>query len=316
MTLQALAMRHARPAREAARRIGVAWMLTWLVLAVDAAWLLVGGWTVSPRGVALVLAAVAVFHAPLALRRYRHDPLIRPTLKAATFLIVFMVAAGTLSYLVVSTNARLIDATLAAWDRALGFDWLQFASWLQAHPGLGAALHVAYASGLPQIVFVVLFLGFFNRTAQLHTFLRLFVLATLATVLLSGLFPAAGTAKYFAPAAPVTDIVASLSHFEPLRDGRMRDIPLGLTQGLISFPSLHVTLAVLLVHAMRGTVLLPAFAVLDAAMIVSTPVCGGHYLVDVLAGALLAGALIALQLRRAGDARAARAPARLQTSPR
>ena len=110
--------------------------------------------------------------------------------------------------------------------------------------------------------------------------------------------------------------IASLSHFEALRDGRLRDIPLREMQGLISIPSLHTVLAVLLVHAMRGTVLLPAFVVLDAAMIVSTPIDGGHYLVDVLAGALLAGGLIALERRQVSRARATPAPVLLKRSPR
>jgi hypothetical protein len=315
MTLQALSTRRARPALAAAHRLGIAWTLTWLVLAIDAAWLWLGSWTVSVRGIVTVLAAVAVFHAPLAFERYRHDPLLRPMAKAANLLIVFMAAAGTLSYLVVSTNARLVDASLAAWDRALGFDWPAFAAWLQAHHGLEGPLHLAYASGLPQIVFVVLFLGLTARAAQLDTFLRLFILATLATVVLSGLYPAAGCFKYFAAGVPAADI-ASLSHFESLRDGRLRDIPLREMQGLISIPSLHTVLAILLVHAMRGTILLPVFVVLDAAMIVSTPVDGGHYLVDVLAGALLAGALIALERWRVSGARAMPAPARLLAIPR
>jgi hypothetical protein len=313
MTLQAFSTRRPRPALAAAHRLGVAWTLTWLVLAIDAAWLWLGSWTVSVRGVVTILAAVAVFHAPLALRRYRHDPLLRPTAKAANLLIVFMAAAGTLSYLLVATNGRLVDASLAAWDRALGIDWPTFAAWLQAHPGVEGPLHAAYASGMPQIVFVVLFLGLTARPAQLETFLRLFILATLATVVLSGLFPAAGSWKYFAAGMPAADF-ASLSHFEPLRDGRLRDIPLREMQGLISIPSLHTVLAVLLIHAMRGTVLLPIFVILDAAMIVSTPVDGGHYFVDVLAGALLAGGLIALERRRASGVRATPAPARLQAS--
>jgi len=315
MTLQALAIHRLRPALAAAQGWGVGWTLTWLVLAVDAAWLLSGGWTVSVRGVVTILVAVAVFHAPLAFRRYADDPRLRATAKAASLLIVFMAAAGTLSYLVISTNARLVDASLAAWDRALGFDWPASAAWLQAHPGLEGPLHLAYASGLPQIVFVMLFLGLSGRTAQLDGFLRLFILATIATIVLSGPFPAAGSWKYFAAAMPASDL-AALSHFEALRDGRLRDIPLREMQGLISIPSLHTVLAVLLVHAMRGTLLLPVFIVLDAAMIVSTPVDGGHYLVDVLAGALLAGALIALERRRASRTRATLALARLQASAR
>ncbi len=312
MTVQRTATpRLPRLAQVAADRLGVAWTLTWLVLGVDAAWLLLGSWSVSARGVVTILVAVAVFHAPLAFRRYRSDTRIRATAQAANLLIVFMAAAGTLSYLVVSTNARLVDASLAAWDHALGFDWPVFAAWLQGHATLARTLDDAYSSGMPQIVFVVLFLGLTARAGQLDAFLRLFILATLATVVLSGLFPAAGSWKYFVADVPAANL-ASLSHFELLRDGRLRDIPLREMQGLISIPSLHTALAVLLVHAMRGTILLPAFVVLDATMIVSTPVSGGHYLVDVLAGALLAGVLIALERRRASRAGATQeAPAGL-----
>jgi hypothetical protein len=316
MTQQTLSTRCLRPVLAAAQRLGVAWTLTWLVLAIDATWLLLGSWTVSVRGVATILAAVAVFHAPLAFRRYRHDPVIRPTAKAANLLIVFMAAAGTLSYLVISTNAPLVDASLAAWDRALGFGWPAFAAWLQHHALLQDALRGAYISGLPQIVFVMLFLGLTARTAQLDTFLRLCIVATLATIALSGPFPAAGTWKHFPGTVPAAQL-AWLSHFEALRDGSLRDIPLREMQGLISIPSLHAVQAVLLVNAMRGTRLLPAFVVLDGAMFVSTPVSGGHYFVDVLAGALLAGALVALERWRTTRTGAVRhAPAGLVPIPR
>ena len=311
MLLQALSTCRPRPALAAVQRLGVAWTLTWLVLAIDATWLLLGSWTVSARGVVTILAAVAVFHAPLAFRRYRNEPRIRATAQAANLFIVFMAAAGTLSYLVVSTNARLVDASLAAWDGALGFDWQAYAGWLQRHDLLQDVLRGAYISGLPQIVFVVLFLGLTARTAQLDSFLRLCIVATLATIVLSGPFPAAGSWKHFPGTVPAAQL-AWLSHFESLRSGALRDIPLREMQGLISIPSLHAVQAVLLVNAMRGTRLLPAFVVLDGAMLVSTPVCGGHYVVDVLAGLLLAGLLIVLERRRVSHAVATRqAPAGL-----
>jgi len=311
MLLQALSTCRPRPALAAVQRLGVAWTLTWLVLAIDATWLLLGSWTVSARGVVTILAAVAVFHAPLAFRRYRSEPRIRATAQAANLFIVFMAAAGTLSYLVVSTNARLVDASLAAWDGALGFDWQAYAGWLQRHDLLQDALRGAYISGLPQIVFVVLFLGLTARTAQLDSFLRLCIVATLATIVLSGPFPAAGSWKHFPGTVPAAQL-AWLSHFESLRSGALRDIPLREMQGLISIPSLHAVQAVLLVNAMRGTRLLPAFVVLDGAMLVSTPVSGGHYFVDVLAGLLLAGLLIVLERRRVSHAVATRqAPAGL-----
>jgi hypothetical protein len=272
-------------------RPGLAWGLTWSVLAVDLAWMLAGGWSISMPGVAAIACAVLAFQAPLAFARYRDDLRIATTARAATLLIVFMGAAGTLSYLVVSTRAPLVDPALAAWDRALGFDWLALQRRLQNHARAARLLEFAYASGLPQILCVVLFLGFTARTAQLERFMRVFILATLLTVLLSGPFPAEGAWKWFAPASGNVDL-ASQAHFEALREGRLRHIPLRDMQGLISMPSLHAALAVLFVHGMRRTALFGLFVAVDLAMLVSTPVSGGHYLVDVIAGALLAPALI------------------------
>jgi hypothetical protein len=74
-----------------------AWGLTRGVLAVDLAWMLLGGWSISMSGIAVIAGAVLVFQAPLAFARYRDDPRIATTTRAATLLIVFMGAAGTLS---------------------------------------------------------------------------------------------------------------------------------------------------------------------------------------------------------------------------
>lgn len=312
---QVLSPGRARPAPVAPARPGVAWTLTWLVLAIDAAWLSLGSWTIALRGVVTILVAIAVFHSPLVFRRYRDDFYIRTTVQSVNLLIVFMAASGTLSYLVVSTNAPLIDASLAAWDRALGFDWPACNAWLRRHPVPETVLRFAYASGLLQMIFVVLFLSFTARAQRLEAFLRLFVFATLATVVLSGPFPAAGAWKFFVGSVPAADI-ASMSHFELLREGHVRHIPLGEMQGLISIPSLHAAMAVLLVHAMRRTLLWPMFVVLDAAMIVSTPVDGGHYFVDVLAGALLAVGLVALEQRRGSRDRTALVGARVAAGSR
>ena len=275
---------------------GDAWTLTWIVIGIDAIWLIAGGWSMAWRDVAVVASAVAAFMAPLAIGRYRRDLRIRSTMRAAALLIAFQAAAATLSYLVVSTNAALIDAQLAAADRALGFDWLALNVWLIGHQHVQATLRLAYYSGLLQLVFVVLFLGFSARPARLEEFMRLFIMATLLVVLLSGLFPAAGAWKHYAIEGQFD--LSSLSHFELLRDGRMREIPLSRMQGLISVPSLHAAMAVLFAYAMRRTVLFPLFAALNLAMLASTPVDGGHYLVDLLAGVASAVSLIALDRRR------------------
>jgi membrane-associated phospholipid phosphatase len=229
---------------------------------------------------------------PLSLRRYRRDPRISKTISGAALLLLFSVAGTVLSYLVVATNLPLVDETLAMWDRAMGFDWMAFSTWLHDRPRLMMSLNVAYGSGLPQLIVVVVFLGISGRHARLEEFLRLYFVAVLIVIAISGPFPAEGPWKYYGVDAATFDL-ASLSHFELLREGGMLDIPLGgATQGLVSMPSLHAATALLLVYAMRRTALFPASILLNAAMLVSTPIVGGHYLVDVIAGVALAVSLI------------------------
>ena len=283
-------------------RFGPAWSLTLLVMCVDAVWLVFGGWSVSGRNVAALGLAAAAFFAPLAFGRYRRELRIATTLRAAALLIVFQAAAATLSYLVISTGAGLVDAPLAACDRALGFDWLALHAWLRSHPFAQTALHIAYNSGLVQLVFVLLFLGLSARPERLAEFMRLFIVATLLNILVSGPFPAAGTWKHYAVGEALD--LSTLSHFELLRSGQLHEIPLGQMQGLISIPSLHAAMAVLIVNAMRGTLVFPLFVVLNAAMLASTPIDGGHYLVDVVAGVALALGLIALSRKRSAHTHA------------
>jgi membrane-associated phospholipid phosphatase len=74
--------------------------------------------------------------------------------------------------------------------------------------------------------------------------------------------------------------------------------------GLITFPSFHTAVAVLMVHAARGTSCFWLAIVVNALMILSTFTEGGHYLVDVVAGAAIA--LLAIGVVSA--ARSSRSP--------
>lgn len=283
------------------------WLLTGGVLAVDVAWMAWGGWSVPLEGLTRILAAVAGLLAVLSIGRYRRDTRIRNTLLAVILTIVFTASAGVLSYLIVSTNAPLVDPVLAALDRGLGFDWLAMNDWLRERSEVAFVLRCAYFSGLPQMAFVLLFLGLAGYHATLHEFLRLLARVTVTTVILSGFFPAEGAWKYYGVAVGYD--LASLSHFEPLRTGMTREIALGSMQGLISIPSLHAATAVLLVYAVRvSSTLLPIFVLLNVMMLIATPADGSHYLVDVIAGLVLAFVWVAIDRRRAEQPGRSRMP--------
>ncbi len=280
-----------RPVLSLVRRepLRPALLLTTLVIAADALGIAFGGWHLVARDFAVLAAALAALALPLLAPRYRHDPRIAPALRCAALLLVFQAAAACLSYLLIALAPPLTDATLARWDAALGIDWRVLRQSQAALPALAQiVLSAAYDSGLPQILAVVLYLGFSGRGDRLHDFMNRYAAVTLLVILLSAPIPAAGAFKHFG-LGPAAD----LWHFEALRDGGLRTLSLQAMQGLISMPSLHAAMAVLLAQALFATPLRwPALA-LNALMLAATPVLGGHYVVDVIAGMAVAAAAIA-----------------------
>jgi membrane-associated phospholipid phosphatase len=82
---------------------------------------------------------------------------------------------------------------------------------------------------------------------------------------------------------------AQLHDILALREGSLRHLELFELAGIVSFPSFHAASAVLYLWALwpvRG--LGTASAVLNVLMLISTPVIGAHYVIDVIGGIALA----------------------------
>jgi hypothetical protein len=74
-----------------------------------------------------------------------------------------------------------------------------------------------------------------------------------------------------------------------LRRGSLTVIDLDAINGIISFPSLHAAVAIIVPFTLRfNKPLFWAFVVLDAVMLVSAVPSGNHYLADVLGGVAVA----------------------------
>lgn len=268
------------------------WYAVLTVALIDTVWIAVSGWSLLGRERLIsVILGGSVLLPLLLLARYRSDFRVRTTVQAALLLIAFSFAASILSYLVVGVSMPLVDDDFSRWDRAIGFDWLAASYWVAEHPVIKWAFSLAYHSGLFQIGFVVLFLGFTARIKQLEEFIELYVAGLLLAIAVSLLFPAAG--PWLGGPTPMPFDASVLSHFLPLRNGSMRTIDLDHLQGLISMPSAHAMIAIFLCYAMRGAGMISLlFVALNALMLVATPTEGGHYLVDVIGGILCAGAMI------------------------
>ena len=70
-----------------------------------------------------------------------------------------------------------------------------------------------------------------------------------------------------------------------LRERTLNTIDFDALNGIISFPSLHAAVAILVSYTLRwNKALFPFVLILDGLMLISAVPCGNHYLADVLGG--------------------------------
>lgn len=83
-----------------------------------------------------------------------------------------------------------------------------------------------------------------------------------------------------------------------LRDGSIRVLDLSAMQGIVTFPSYHAALAAIFIWAFRAMPKLTISGAGSAGLtIIATPLGGGHYATDVVAGLVLTIASIAVARR-------------------
>ncbi|TIP05968.1 MAG: PAP2 family protein [Mesorhizobium sp.] len=201
-------------------------------------------------------------------------------------------------YLASATDRPLMDQTLAALDAAIGFDWRAFLDLMNSQSIVAGALVFAYHALGRQIPLLLIFLGFTQRP-RLTEFIALLAISGALTGALMWFVPAAGAYAYFHP--QLTDFGnftarAGMWHFTELmriRSGEPFDLVVTRAEGLVTFPSYHTALGIMIVYALRDYRWLFWFVgCLNAVMIVSTLPEGGHHLIDVIAGVVVAVASI------------------------
>ncbi len=305
-------IRHASPGDVAPARARL-WLLILAVAILTAAWMRAAGLGLEAASTLVPAAACAGLELVATVYTvWRPEPRLAVSLSCIAQIIGFSACAAALSYAVAATGGPLWDDTYLALDRALGLDWTAYLHGLNDWPGLGAVLTLAYRTLMPQMILVVVVLGFGGRLAAAREFVLAFVIAGVVTVLLSGLLPAIGTYAHLGlrpedfprlhPAAPY----AHIADLSGLRDGTLRSITLDRMEGIITFPSFHAALGVLFIRYfwMSRISRWPGL-VLNALMIAATPIDGGHYFVDVGGGAVIAVLAIGAAgflIRRAGPA--------------
>jgi membrane-associated phospholipid phosphatase len=242
-------------------------------------------------------AAIAVSLLCIAGRFYlivRKDSRAASALICTAQLAAFAAVGAPLSYIAASAALPLWDETFLAWDSRLGLDWMALLAAMNNHPAFHWVLAAAYLSFGVQSVVVALALAGTGRILRLRVYMLSFILAVLVTIAVSTVMPAQGVWGYMGLSAenyampPVTREL-HLAIFHGLREGTFRDLVAQGAQGIITFPSLHTAVAILFAIAMWPVKYLRWVAMLvNVTMTAATPVDGGHYFTDVIAGAALA----------------------------
>ena len=253
--------------------------------------------TIDPARAAAPTIGVVVLWSSAIFARTRGLP--RLALGATAFLqmTLFTVLGVVLAYAFAAQGNPLWDDTLAAADAWLGFNW---AFLFHAADHVPVALWIgglAYHSLTIQMIVCIVVLSATNRADALRMAVVAAISSGFATVAISGLVPAAG--NLFNPAG-YHHLWPSIAWLERdliagLRDGSGRVLDLSVLMGIVSFPSFHATLPVILAWAQRDVSGMCVIATIwGAVTVMATPLFGGHYAVDVLAGLALAVPAIAL----------------------
>lgn len=265
---------------------------------VDTFWIMASDFTIRVESAITALVMIGLLLGLGQFYRHFRDPQDRKigiVCEEIAALVAFSLAAAIFSYLVLSTGRPPIDSYLLAIDAALGFDWEGYVDYVIHHPVFGPLSMVAYMSSLAQVTVLVIWSSFTGRTALTQRFMASIMLGALSCIVISGLLPSAGAVgtiqppdSFFVTRQPFVNVDYMETYFQ-LRDGGARVLDFATLKGMISFPSYHGTLSVLIMLAFLSArrFVVPAF-ILNALVLLATPVDGGHHMSDVLAGVSIA----------------------------
>lgn len=193
-------------------------------------------------------------------------------------------------------------------DRALQFaDWLLMIdtpAWVFAvsrHPVMAHALAAFYNSTVPVVIITAFALSIVGTKDRTWELVYAYSAGIIICSLIFAAFPAIGTFAFAginpetAPGLPVSAGRFHLKAVEYYRYGSAPVVDIAKFNGVVTFPSFHTIMAIIVAYALRGFGALSyAAALWSALVIVSTVPIGGHFVIDIIGGGSLRLALLLL----------------------
>jgi hypothetical protein len=237
------------------------------------------------------VAVYAGFSWYNALAQHRRDPQVVFVLGGIAQIVLITLLMAPFTYIAAAANFPMQDAALLAIDQALGLDWLGYVKFVNDRPLLALWLDFGYMMITWPLFITPVVLAAARQYRRLQEFTLAFAIALAATTAVSTAVPAIGVFQQLG--VSVTDFpnlsagayLGQLRDLPLVRDGSLRVLNLDALSGIITFPSFHAASAVLYAWGLWGAKWFrPIAIVANLSMLAATPITGGHYFGDVLAG--------------------------------
>ncbi|UXN65920.1 phosphatase PAP2 family protein [Phyllobacterium sp. A18/5-2] len=256
-------------------------------------------WTGYGVTCAIGIGAIAIGQL---YRTMRLEEKIALATTASGLFILFTISCSIFNYLLLPVGDRRIDPFLIKLDAMLHYSWPEAVVYVASLPWLASLLRFIYMSSLPQLIVILIILGFLGQRERLHQFLLTGVFGALMAIAFWAVFPSSGPSAFeILPAEVARSFVVGAAYGTELNRLAL-DGPSFLSPkdalGLIAFPSFHTVMACMAVWFMAQTKrVFPLFLIVNILMLPAILVHGGHHLVDVFAGFIVFGlALMATRM--------------------
>lgn len=280
----------------------------WLTIAAG---LLVALVTLAVTGVGIAWASLVpllaltglLIAAQVVYSRYRINSRIADTCGLLAVLIVASLIAAVISHASVRLGMPYIDETLSVVDNAVGWHSPDLVKVFSEYPKLSNALAVIYNNTLPACFLCALALSVNERVSRAKEFAWCYVLCILFAAVSSIFLPALGS-TVFHGVENIVGLPTGAGNFhlpvvEYFRSDPAPVFSLGMVTGIVTFPSFHMIMALMVPYALRGMGRVFWLAVGWAGLVgLSAVVIGGHYMIDLIVGAICWAAAAAIRAQR------------------
>jgi membrane-associated phospholipid phosphatase len=277
------------------------WSVAIFVFLANGLWLILSDrLSVDPSFVIRSGAAVLAATALITVRIWRQSTFDKKLHRlwalalVGTLGMLFSINFGVLNHLLMSIPFPLADSWLQHVDTYLPVSWLAYAKTMTADAWARQALFYAYQliSAYGLYVFIV-YCVLAGKRLDLLELSYLLIATTIVCMLIASVFPAKAAFALLADdelrqRLPSGSGVYHISQLMSLREAAQVHLKLEQLQGLSTFPSFHTVLGLLIVWAGRfNPFIFLASAFAGTMVVASTPIYGGHYFIDLIAGLIV-----------------------------